>query len=483
MLHSIRKYTPLLNRIFIFLLVFVFLFVWVNRPIQVSAFDPATLIVGAAGASIEVLAPVAIIIVILIGVGYANDNIDVLRSKAQSLYDSASTSLRAWYDNVAAQVIDGTSAFKINNETREEIDRQLKQDGRKLPDLRYLLIPATLGFLDGLAQEDVFTNDLIAAVEAGNKIAQQNLNLLEQVKVSLSTLHVKVGDFYTQFTEYRKGVGNLLNAINSNTYTELRNIHLLINNNVLGWFDTINKNLHDDMYMIHNDLKLNISKEVDKLNAVQQELLDPLNEIRTDFSTFVETNYETLVNTDFETLIKTDLVTSINTNFDSLKGDVNNLVEPITEYYNNALSVEVPEIDVAVGTEVITVRDYKSLGNAFSAKMNWVPQIFDFLRELRSRLNPGSAPKLVVSFAGAGGSVNWKNTSATVFDLSWYEPFKPYFDKLISGCLWLCFGWAIYKRIPDILSGVGLTVENATQPQGHVSSERTERRSRYRKGG
>lgn len=457
-MNTMLKYTPLLSRIFIFVLIFVFLFVWINRPIQVSASATAAIAVGVGGSTISVAAPIAIIIVILVGVGYATGSIEDLRIKAQTLYNSASTSLRAWYDNVAAQVIDGTSAFKINNETREEIDRQLNQDGRKLPDLRYLLIPAALGFLDGLAQEDVFTNDLIAAVEAGNKIAQENLNMLEQVKVSLSTLHVKIGDFYTQFTQYRAGVGNLLNAINSNTYTELRNIHLLINNNVIGWQDTINKNLRDDIFDLKTDLQTSLARVPAKLDVVQHQLLDPLNEIKTDFSTIIETNFDTLVQT----------------NFDSLQTSIKTLVNPVSEYYNNVLSAEVPEIDVAVGPDVITVRDYKSLGNAFSAKMNWVPQIFDFLRELRSRLNPGSAPKLVVSFSGAGGSVNWGNASATVFDFSWYEPFKPYFDNLISGCLWVCFGWAIYKRIPDILSGVGLTVENATQPQGHVWSDRSE---------
>lgn len=69
---------------------------------------------------------------------------------------------------------------------------------------------------------------------------------IEMLQESFEGLKESFDAYYTEFVGFRKGVGNLLNAINSNTYTELRNIHLLINNNVIGWLDTINKNLHTD---------------------------------------------------------------------------------------------------------------------------------------------------------------------------------------------------------------------------------------------
>ena len=107
------------------------------------------------------------------------------------------------------------------------------------------------------------------------------------------------------------------------------------------------------------------------------------------------------------------------------------------------------------------VSDYSSLGTAFEAKLSWIPQIFNFLKELFARIvYTGQPPKVKIPLTESKGTIKF-SSDAYVLDMSWYEPYKPYADTIISGFLWLGFGWNLYKRTPSILNGIGISQEPA----------------------
>lgn len=67
----------------------------------------------------------------------------------------------------------------------------------------------------------------------------------------------------------------------------------------------------------------------------------------------------------------------------ALQQSLDQIVEKIPKYEEIEI-VQKPQIEVEVGQQQILVQDYATMTQAFSAKMAWVPQIFDFLAELES---------------------------------------------------------------------------------------------------
>lgn len=46
-----------------------------------------------------------------------------------------------------------------------------------------------------------------------------------------------------------------------------------------------------------------------------------------------------------------------------------------------------------------------------------------------------------------------------MLDLSWYQKYKANVDTLISGFLWLCFLWLLFKRAAAIIQGGEMLAE------------------------
>lgn len=74
-------------------------------------------------------------------------------------------------------------------------------------------------------------------------------------------------------------------------------------------------------------------------------------------------------------------------------------------------------------------------------------------------INPTGAPSIPVNLSAAEsyyGAV-YGDGEVEMLDLSWYTPYKKTVDQLVSGFLWLAFGWAVVRYLPGIISGGGLT--------------------------
>lgn len=132
------------------------------------------------------------------------------------------------------------------------------------------------------------------------------------------------------------------------------------------------------------------------------------------------------------------------------------IVEKIPAYVEDTVVVQKPAVEVQVKDEVLVVSDYATLGNAFELKLSWIPEIFNFLKELFDRITyTGVPPKVILNLSSSDPSSPW-NQDVCVLDMSWYEPYKSYGDTIFSGFLWLGFGWLLYKRTPGIINGVSI---------------------------
>ena len=71
-----------------------------------------------------------------------------------------------------------------------------------------------------------------------------------------------------------------------------------------------------------------------------------------------------------------------------------------------------------------------------------------------------TVPEMLLNFPSVSWhGINFGNMSA--INLSWYAPYKQTVDNIVSGFLWLAFVWLVFKRVPNIIQGVGMAEETA----------------------
>lgn len=79
-----------------------------------------------------------------------------------------------------------------------------------------------------------------------------------------------------------------------------------------------------------------------------------------------------------------------------------------------------------------------------------------FPKKLNEALNADS--RSVLQFTTAGTKNSYFSLPARTYsiDFSWYKPFKPTADVVISAFIYLGFAIAFFKRLPDIIQGAGV---------------------------
>ena len=163
------------------------------------------------------------------------------------------------------------------------------------------------------------------------------------------------------------------------------------------------------------------------------------------------------------------LNTSLSSKLDSIeygltevKTELQTLSTTLSQYVStvipDTITTTKPKVEVAVGSQTILVTDYASANQAFGAKLGWISDLYDFLLDLFDRITQtDQPPKVTLNLSDAEGSYNI-GSDVVMIDLSWYSRYKPTGDLLLSGIIWIGFCMHAYRRIPDILSGVGATV-------------------------
>lgn len=64
----------------------------------------------------------------------------------------------------------------------------------------------------------------------------------------------------------------------------------------------------------------------------------------------------------------------------------------------------------------------------------------------------GTVPYIEVDFSGLDSKYNYGG-DVFVLDMSWYVPYKPYVDSVLSAMIWLFFAWRLFIHAPGIISG------------------------------
>lgn len=79
-----------------------------------------------------------------------------------------------------------------------------------------------------------------------------------------------------------------------------------------------------------------------------------------------------------------------------------------------------------------------------------------FPKKLNDALNADS--RSVLQFTTAGTKNSYFSLPARTYsiDFSWYKPFKPTADVVISAFIYLGFAIAFFKRLPEIIQGAGV---------------------------
>lgn len=298
-------------------------------------------------------------------------------------------------------------------------------------------------------EEQLLNLDLLTAQQLIVDYTKEQVSLSKQIKSALQSFSYSMQGFTESFAEdYASFQTMVYSYLSAST----------------DWLFSINDNIKVKLNVVHDWLSTINTNIVTKLNLMQ-DWFPTINEnIKTRLDT-VATWLSTL-NTNMKSELSQvkDWLKGIKT---SVTTQGQQIVQKLDDIYDQILTfprqeqieiLQKPQIQVPIhAQQQVLVTDYASLGSAFEMKFSWIPQIFNFLRELFNRIvYTGEPPKISVPLTAATGSVKF-SSDVVCLDMSFYEPYKSYGDLIISGFLWLGFGWNLYKRTPSILSGMGIS--------------------------
>lgn len=81
--------------------------------------------------------------------------------------------------------------------------------------------------------------------------------------------------------------------------------------------------------------------------------------------------------------------------------------------------------------------------------------LIDFMQNEDAKI-----PVIYINLGASKGKINYGGNTK-ILDLTWYAPYKPVVDAFIIGFSYLMFFWMVWKRLPDIISGVGAVTEKS----------------------
>lgn len=93
-------------------------------------------------------------------------------------------------------------------------------------------------------------------------------------------------------------------------------------------------------------------------------------------------------------------------------------------------------------------------------KFGFVTDVYDFVSDMVEAITTDidEPPTFTVKLS----QIEKYGAQDVVIDFSWYAPYKPVGDAVLSGLFILCYAWNCFMHLPNLLQGAS----NA----GHVSS-------------
>lgn len=93
-----------------------------------------------------------------------------------------------------------------------------------------------------------------------------------------------------------------------------------------------------------------------------------------------------------------------------------------------------------------------AISNTVTSKFAFIDSIKEGINAIQNMLNNmGNSPVLESSNIES----KYYNGKLTIIDMSWYAPFKPYGDVVITGFAYILFIWRLFVSAPNIVNGLG----------------------------
>lgn len=155
--------------------------------------------------------------------------------------------------------------------------------------------------------------------------------------------------------------------------------------------------------------------------------------------------------------------TDMNNNFTSVINVIQTQTQLMQEFFINLFSVEYDE----------------SINSEYNLELGKVQQKFAFIENVKTAgttvINKltasSSAPSITIHLDNSSNLFSSLNGKTVTVSMSFWEPYKPIADKVISAFLWGFYIWLLLKRAPDIINGAGMITDYTDRFSEHGSGK------------
>ena len=258
------------------------------------------------------------------------------------------------------------------------------------------------------------------------------------------------GDIETGSAEYHT-VLNSINGYLRRSYSTLTDIVSRLDNiysNQEGYSVLLSdiKSLLINIKLYVNDINVSISNLYNKLTPMLDKFYNLLFSINSSFNDLLgnyyipewqgdlmygwESFWSTFQTKSFDVVLKDTLL--------DVQKEIDNQVNPLSDDNKESYTAAVDNL-----------KKTTFVGSAYDV-------VETFPKKLNEALNADS--RSVLQFTTAGTKNSYFSLPARTYsiDFSWYKPFKPTADVVISAFIYLGFAIAFFKRLPEIIHGAGV---------------------------
>ena len=150
-------------------------------------------------------------------------------------------------------------------------------------------------------------------------------------------------------------------------------------------------------------------------------------------------------------------------------GSILDFLNPFSE---NFFGIKIIE-GIGDALEAIFVPDEDAINNLINTvrgKFAFIDTIHNTIETLKSMfVDTTEFPKMTITLP----ENKWKSGEVTLIDLSWYAPYKPYGDTIISAFIYIFFVWRTFIHLPSIINGVGGNVEYLVTTDFDIEKQRS----------
>lgn len=134
----------------------------------------------------------------------------------------------------------------------------------------------------------------------------------------------------------------------------------------------------------------------------------------------------------------------------SIKSTFKEVLLDVYHTIDNYTNPQSEDNKVAFESAITNVKDNTFIGSAYEV-VDTVPN------DIKNALTTDSSPVLTFTSAGVKGKYYSLPAKSYSIDFSWYAPFKSVGDTVVSCFMYLGFLVVLWKRLPEIIHGSGVT--------------------------